>query len=385
MHSRSIEFGKKFSVPIHVRSSFSDVPGSVIAREPEAPGQVVSGATLTRHESRITVAGVPDRPGTSYEIFAAVAGGDEAVPVDMMVQNVGEEGRADVSFTVLEEDLPATLRAVERAIARLGEGTVSHDDDVAKVSVVGLGMATESGVAQRMFRVLADAGINLLMITTSEIKISVLVERARGLEALRLVHEEFELEKAPDSSLGPALDDTAPPVVANAVDVVARLQAMEELTVEDIMLDVAHARVTMAAVPDRPGVAAEVFEAIGGKAGVFVDMIVQSVGTDGKADLSFTVPAEVLTKTYDLAERLGQQFGSRSVTSSPTVAKLSVSGIGMRSHSSVAIRMFRALTEVGINVQMINSSEMQVNVVVAADQANRGLKALQDAFADAVR
>ena len=92
MHSRSIEFGKKFSVPIHVRSSFSDVPGSVIAWNPESLDQVVSGATLTRHESRITVAGVPDQPGTSYQIFAAVAGNEEAIPVDMIVQNVGEKG-----------------------------------------------------------------------------------------------------------------------------------------------------------------------------------------------------------------------------------------------------------------------------------------------------
>jgi aspartate kinase len=160
---------------------------------------------------------------------------------------------------------------------------------------------------------------------------------------------------------------------------------MEELTVDDIMLDVAHARVTMTAVPDRPGVAADVFEAIGGQAGVFVDMIVQSVGRNGLADLSFTVPANTLAKSYALANQLGTQFGCPSVTSSPTVAKLSVSGIGMRSHTSVAIRMFRGLAQAGINVQMINSSEMQVNAVVAADKANQGLKALQDAFADAIR
>ena len=385
MHSRSIEFGKKFSVPIHVRSSFSDVPGSVIAWEGESTGQVVSGVTLTRHESRITVTGVPDLPGTSYEIFAAVVGNEEAVPIDMIVQNVGEEGRADISFTVLEDDLPTTLRAVEQAIGHLGEGRVTHDENVAKVSVVGLGMATQAGVAHRMFRVLADAGINLLMITTSEIKISVLVERARGLEALRLVHEEFQLETAPPQTAVDSGVEAAPQFHANAVDVVARLQAMEELTVDDIMLDVAHARVTMTAVPDRPGVAADVFEAIGGQAGVFVDMIVQSVGRNGLADLSFTVPANTLAKSYAMANQLGTQFGCPSVTSSPTVAKLSVSGIGMRSHTSVAIRMFRGLAQAGINVQMINSSEMQVNAVVAADKANEGLKALQDAFADAIR
>jgi aspartate kinase len=299
----------------------------------------------------------------------------------MIVQNVGNEGRADISFTVLGDDLSATLRVVEQVAANLGADRVTHDEDVAKISVVGLGMATQSGVAHRMFRVLANAGINLLMITTSEIKISVLVQRQRALQALRLAHQEFDLQQEPSSPVPTAL---APRHEASAVDVVARLQAMEELTIENITLDLAHARVTLTGVPDQAGVAADVFEGIAA-AGLFVDMIVQSIGLDGLANLSFTVPETDFVRGRELAEKLAKQLRCRAVTTSPTVAKLSVSGIGMRSHTSVAIRMFESLAAVGINVQMINTSEMQVNAVIDETRAAEGLKALQTVFADAIR
>ena len=175
MHNRSIEFAKKFSVPVHVRSSFSDNPGTMITREPESAAMAVCGAALAKSESRITVLGVPDRPGAASTIFANVAA--KNIAMDMIVQNIGAQGQADVSFTVVRDDLPAALKAVEAAVAELGAEGFSCDDEVSKISVVGLGMATQTGVAEKMFRALAEQGINILMITTSEIKISVLVER----------------------------------------------------------------------------------------------------------------------------------------------------------------------------------------------------------------
>ena len=388
MHSRSIEFGKKFDVPIHVRSSFTDIPGTMIVAEGEAPNQAVCGATLVKSEARVTILGVPDVPGSSFAVFSKIAA--KNVTVDMIVQNVAADGRADISFTVVRDDLPQTLKAVEEAIAELGAEGFTSDENVSKASVVGQGMASQTGVAQKMFRSLADAGINIQMITTSEIKISVLVDREQGAAALRTVHQAFELHKAPaDVSSGTAATGGAHPTAAPSepAEVVARLQnvaGMEDLTIDDIALDDTQARLTISGVPDAPGIAAQVFERIA-KDEIFVDMIVQSFGRVGKANLSLTVPRGDLPKALKTAEDLVKQFSCGPVSSAPKVAKLSVSGIGMRSHTGVAIRMFRALAEAGINVEMINTSEVRVNVVVDGAKGAAALAALQKAFADTLR
>ncbi|HUY32729.1 MAG TPA: aspartate kinase [Pirellulales bacterium] len=381
MHSRSIEFAKKFSVPIHVRSSFADVPGTMIVAQPEAPGQAVSGATLVKNEARVTILGVPDRPGTSLTIFSRIAA--KNISVDMIVQNVGSDARADISFTVLRDDLPHTLKAAAEAAGELGAEGVTHDENVSKVSVVGLGMAEQTGVAQKMFRALADANVNIQMITTSEIKISVLVAREQGLVALRTVHRVFELDKQPPGA-GKRGPNGGHAPGGDATAVVARLQGMEDLTISDIKLDETQARVTILNVPDTPGLAATIFERIAA-GGIFVDMIVQSFGREGHANLSFTVPQAALDNAVRVCHELAGALDCGPVASSPRVAKLSVSGIGMRSHTGVAIRMFRSLAEAGINVEMINTSEVRVNVVVEGAVGRDALKCLQRAFADAQR
>ncbi len=195
MHGRSIEFAKKFGVPVHVRSSFSDVPGTMIVGDPESATQPVCGAALVKDEARITIEGVPDKPGMSHSIFSRIA--KRNVAVDMIVQNVSAGGKADISFTVPRDDVPITMEAAREAVAELGAGGVSHDDNVAKLSVVGLGMARQTGVAQKFFQALGDAGVNIETITTSEIKISVLVARDQAAAALRAAHAAFGLDKDP--------------------------------------------------------------------------------------------------------------------------------------------------------------------------------------------
>ena len=382
MHSRSIEFGKKFDVPIHVRSSFTDQPGTMIVAEPERPDQPVSGAAITKDEARISVQGVPDIPGTSLEIFSRIA--TKNIPVDMIVQNVGESGKADISFTVPQLDFDTALEAVQEAAKLVGAGGVTSDSNVAKVSVVGLGMARQTGVAEKMFRALADAGINIQMITTSEIKISVLVDRDQSQQALRIVHQAFDLEKEPTTAVKPLTHHTA---ANDAAAVAERLQriSMEGLTIDDISLDPTQARVRITGVPNTPGIAAKVFEEIAA-AGIFVDMIVQShPSTGGSAVLSFTVPQKQLTKSVTAAEKIAKLLHCKAVTSSPIIAKLSVSGVGLRTHTGVAIRMFKALSEAGINLDLINTSEVRVNVVVDGLQGEKGMKQLQAAFADVMR
>ena len=379
MHSRSIEFGKKFDVPIRVlnSASFGDEQGTIIGPVSESVDRAVGGCALTKNEARISLSGVPDKPGTMDRVFSHLA--KVNVAVDMIVQNIGAGGRADIAFTVLESDLPVALRMVEEAAAELG-GEVTHDASLSKVSVVGLGMATQTGVADRMFRALADAKVNIQAITTSQIKISCLVERSQGLEALRAIHDEFELEKAPSSrsNFGGGGKSADRP---NPVDVVARLQRMEDLTIDDVRLDQTQGRVSIAQLPDQPGIAAALFEEVAAE-GLLVDMIVQGAGHDGVANLSFTVPRAAVAKAANVVAELAEKLGCGPVTSDPTIAILSVFGVGIRTHVGVGSRMFKALSDAGINVEMINTSEVRVNVVIDAEKGEAGLKALRTVFAD---
>ncbi|QEG34316.1 aspartate kinase [Bythopirellula goksoeyrii] len=382
MHSRSIEFGKKFGVPIHVcnSASFSDEPGTVIDLLPESIDRPVSGVALTKNEAWISLANVPDQPGTMDTLFSKLGGVN--VAVDMIVQNVGKGGKAEVSFTVLESDLPATLNAVNDVANELGDIEITSEANVSKVSIVGLGMATQTGVADRMFRAFADEGINILAITTSQIKVSALVRREQAMQALRAVHSEFQLDKPPKDrvSFGDKSAAVQPP---SPIDVVARLQRMEDLTIDDIQLDESQGRITVSHVPDTPGIAAEIFEAVAAE-NIMVDMIVQGTGRDGMANISFTVPKESVSAATEVVRPVAANLECGPVTHDKQIAILSVFGIGIRTHTGVGVRMFQALSRTGINVEMVSSSEMRVNVVVSADRGQAGLKALQAAFDDVI-
>jgi aspartate kinase len=377
MHSRSIEFGKKFNVPIRVRSSLSDVPGSVIVDDAETSNLVVSGAALTKDEAMISILDVPDVPGTILRIFEPVA--DKKITVDMIVQNVADDGSTNISFTVPRHELEDATEAVTKPVAELGGRMGPENENVSKVSVVGLGMAHEAGVANRMFQVLAKSGVNLNLITTSEIKISVLVDRDSALDALRTVHSEFKLDSVPPptspAKIEPRDTNTSP------MEVVERLQGigMEGLTIDDVTLDDSQARITVCKLPNKPGIAALLFNEIA-KADVFVDMIVQSYNSDQIADITFTVPRDQLKVALEVAERVSAEQGCEKVAYKEQIAKLSVSGIGLRSHTGVAIGMFRALFDQSINVEMISTSEVQVNAVVDGDRGADGLACLKKEF-----
>ena len=382
MHNRSIEFAKKFDVPICVRSSFSDVAGSMIVAEPESMSVGVCGAALTRDEASVTILGVSDKPGSSYEIFKRLA--DRKITVDMIIQNIGEGDKADISFTVPSDELKETLRAVKEAAKIVGASDVSHDDAVAKVSVVGVGMANQTGVAEKMFQAIAKAGINIQMISTSEIKISILVARSEGQAALRAVHQAFQLDTKPADANVWDVHAHRERTTRSISEIIESLRTvnMEQLTLVDISMTVDQARITLSGVPDAPGLASNIFNTVAA-AGIFVDMIVQSCdGVPGETSISFTVPAQQLDDCMAVLNKMKVQF--RKISGSNEIAKLSVSGIGLRSHTSVGIGMFEALATAGINVQMINTSELRVNVVVDGKDGQRGLEALQRKFADSL-
>ena len=195
LHSRAIELAKKFKVPLCVRSSFNtNSPGTVIIAEvPKMESVVVRGAAINNDEAKVTVIGVPDQPGIAAKILEKVA--NKNINLDMIVQNVGRDGKADVTFTVMKSDLREALETCRQAAKEMGAADVAADDNVSKISVVGVGMRSHSGVAAKMFNALADQKINIQMISTSEIKISCVVDKNRGADALRAVHAAFELDK----------------------------------------------------------------------------------------------------------------------------------------------------------------------------------------------
>jgi aspartate kinase len=190
MQARSIEFAMKYNVRIHVRSSFSEAEGTWIVPEEEVMEKsVVRAITLDRNESRITVVRVPDRPGIAYKIFKAL--GDAHIVVDMIVQNVSHQGYTDMSFTVNKADAPKAEQIVKKVAHEIGAQEVVRDDRIAKVSVVGIGMRSSYGTAAKMFEVLYKNGINIMAISTSEIKISCLIEDKYGELAVRELHSAF--------------------------------------------------------------------------------------------------------------------------------------------------------------------------------------------------
>ena len=194
LHSRSVEIAKKFNIPLHVRSSFNDKPGTIISRRAKMMEKLlVSGVTLNSKEAKITIQDVPDKPGVAAKIFREIA--RRNINVDMIVQNISRTGYTDVSFTVLKEDLSKTLKLSRHISKKISAGGVVADKDIARISVVGVGMKSHSGAAARMFEALAQSKVNIEMISTSEISISCVVRKKFAKKALRAVHKKFGLEK----------------------------------------------------------------------------------------------------------------------------------------------------------------------------------------------
>lgn len=193
LQSRSVEFAKKYEVPLVVRSSFSKNPGTLVVKEDaDMEKVIVSGIAYDKNQSKITAIGVHDRPGIAAKLFNAIA--DANIVVDMIVQNVSSDGKeTDISFTVPKTDSKKAFQITKDIVSELGAKRVDLREDIAKVSIVGVGMRTHSGVAAKMFDTLAKHGINIIMISTSEIKISCVIDSKYTELAVRVLHEAFDL------------------------------------------------------------------------------------------------------------------------------------------------------------------------------------------------
>jgi aspartate kinase len=415
MHSRSVEFAKKYDVPLMVRNSRSDALGTWIVPEAEWMSEFpVCGAALAADEARLVLEGVPDRPGVSHRVFAVLA--DANIAVDMIGQSVGSGGKASIGFTVLNSDLEKTRKTLAPIVADL-QATLIESGKVSKVSVVGAGMRALSGVAERMFEALAADGVNMKMITTGDIKISVLIDEdalaeesladaiagesikkahlesrkaIRGRKALRAVHAAFRLAEprkgagVPHEPGGNGFRQRLNPlVVSGAKDreaAIARLEGMEDVLVSGVHLNSEQSRITIHDLPDRPGNCSRVFNAVA-SGGILVDMIVQNLTAPGKAELSFTLPRADLTRALKRTQDVVRAIDSGCrVVGDADVAVLFVLGVGMRTHTGVARTMFGALAARGINIGMINSSEVCVGVAVEQSRGEEALTCLKEAF-----
>jgi len=194
LQTRCVELAKRFNIPIIVRSSFTDKGGTMISPEVKTMEKVVvSAVTLNKNETKVTIRDVPDKPGVAAKIFKKIA--QEGINVDMIVQNISRTGTTDLSFTVVKENLAKTLKTARKASRQTGGGNVIADRDIARVSVVGVGMKSHSGIAAGMFEALAENKINIEMISTSEISISCVIRKKFAQRAVRAIHKKFKLEK----------------------------------------------------------------------------------------------------------------------------------------------------------------------------------------------
>ena len=195
LQSRSVEFAKKWDVTVHVRSTFKPDPGTIVTREESGMEDVVvTGVTYDRNQAKISILRVPDRPGIAGQAFGALA--DANIVVDMIVQNISRDGYTDMSFTVSRADYQRAVAALQSVAAKVGAQGVVHDERVAKVSIVGVGMRSHSGVASRMFTTLARESINIQMISTSEIAVSCVIEDEGAERAVQALHDTFEVGRA---------------------------------------------------------------------------------------------------------------------------------------------------------------------------------------------
>ena len=195
LHLRSVEFAGKYGIPLRVLSSFKDGPGTLISVDNEEDlmeAPTIAGIAFNRDEAKLTIVGVPDTPGIAYQILGPI--GEANIEVDVILQNVGDEGKTDFTFTVSRNDLSRAETILETHISELGAMEWRSDSKIAKVSVVGVGMRSHAGVAAKMFRALSEVGVNIQMISTSEIKISVIIEEKFLELAVRALHSAFGLD-----------------------------------------------------------------------------------------------------------------------------------------------------------------------------------------------
>ncbi len=369
LHPRAVEIARNYGVPLVVRSSWTDEPGTRlfssggrrIGSEGLELGKPVDGAELLEHQAVLALAHVPDQPGIAARLFEALSAA--GLSVDLIVQATHEGHTNDIAFTLEETDLQAA-EAVCREL--LGQNCqLQAEAHLAKLSISGAGIMGRPGVAARLFENLGRGGISLRMIATSEVKVSCLIQGDQGEKALRTAAQAFELEDH-------QLRHNPKPSGAG------------EPEVRGVALDNDQAQLTVTDVPDRPGSAAALCRALA-EAGLSLDTIVQSErrreSSGGPCrDIAFTLPRDDRSRARAALAPLLKQWGNAQLQEGIAIARVSAVGAGMPSTAGTAARMFRSLAQEGINIEMIATSEIRISCVVAEADGVAALRAVHGAF-----
>jgi aspartate kinase len=380
LHPRAVEIARNYGMPLVVRSSWSDEPGTWV-RSPNAAPRSLEGLEIARpvdgvefdtDQAKVALLRVPDQPGVAAKLFNEIS--QHSLDVDLIIQSIHEGNNNDIAFTVATGSLKQAESVAQAILPALTQGQpqisveaaadVLVEQQIAKVSIAGAGMIGRPGVAAAMFTALSNAGINIRMISTSEVKVSCVIDLDDCDRAISTLCQTFNIES---SSVGNA-------VVREATATIVR----------GVALDLKQARLAIRYVPDVPGMAARIFTLLA-EHNISVDMIIQSqrcrvVQAMMTRDIAFTVAQMDAEAAKAVIESAQSELHYGEIIVDPAIAKVSIVGSGMVGQPGVAAQMFEALYQQGINIQMIATSEIKVSCVVSETDGVKALQAVHAAF-----
>ncbi|MGB6300052.1 MAG: aspartate kinase, partial [Rivularia sp. (in: cyanobacteria)] len=377
LHPRAVEIARNYGVELVVRSSWTNHPGTVVNSPEPKPRSLVNleiarpvdDIEFDTNQAKVSLLRVPDKPGVAAQLFGEIA--RQKVDVDLIIQSIHDGNTNDIAFTVMSPILKKA-EAVASAIApalrtsdEAEEAEVMIQQQIAKVSIVGAGMIGRPGIAAEMFATLARRGINIRMISTSEVKVSCVIDSADCEKAVAGLRETFEIEEDTPSPSPLHISPSSPPV-------------------RGVALDMKQARLGIRRVPDTPGMAEKIFGTLASH-NISVDMIIQSqrchvIKGIATRDIAFTVARVDAVAAQELLQKATAECGWGEVVLDMEIAKVSIVGAGMVGQPGVAAKMFESLSQEDINIQMITTSEIKISCVVAETQGVKALKAIHEAF-----
>ncbi|MEM7759153.1 MAG: aspartate kinase [Cyanobacteria bacterium P01_A01_bin.40] len=379
LHPRAVEIARNYGMPLVVLSSWSDRPGTkVVSRLPQPRSlqgmeiaKPVDGVEIDRDQAKVALLRVPDSPGVAASLFGEIS--QQNIDVDLIIQSIHEGNTNDIAFTVVNRVLDSAS-AVAEAIApslrtepnAIDEAEVIVDRQIAKVAISGAGMIGRPGIAAKMFKTLADAKINIQMISTSEVKVSCVIDESECDRALHLLSQAFDVD------------------LSSHKEITENQYQGNQPPVRGVALDTNQARIAIRQVPDLPGMAAQIFSLLAQK-NISVDAIIQSqrchiIDSVPTRDIAFTVAQSDAELACEVITELDQKIGCGQASEDTAIAKLSVVGAGMIGHPGVAAKFFAALSQEKINIQMITTSEIKISCVIDEEDGVKALAAVHKAF-----
>lgn len=382
LHPRAVEIARNYGMPLVVRSSWTDEPGTwVVSSLPPTRSlqglelvSPVDGVEFDTDQAKVSLLRVPDRPGVAARLFGEIA--TQNLDVDLIIQSIHESNTNDIAFTVIKSSLKQAEAVANAILPALNAGATHPDGEaevmvehrIAKVAIAGAGMIGRPGVAAQMFSTLAAAGVNIGMISTSEVKVSCVIDETDCDRAIAALCEAFDVKESG----------------VNATQNTSHLTPHTPHPVRGVALDLNQARLAIRHIPDRPGMAAELFQLLAHQ-NISVDMIIQSqrcrvINGITTRDIAFTVGQLDADIAYGVLQKAAPTLGCGEIVVDREIAKVSIVGSGMVHQPGTAARMFKALANHQINIQMIATSEIKVSCVVAQEDGVTALRLIHAAF-----